>query len=132
MSEGRKREEHSKKVFSIAWARVKYSLRTNNMEEGKQNLRMRKVNHEHKLAVIGFTISIVFMLSFVPFIIVNSIVKATGTDPEQLQGVHLVFHSMFVRSFFLNVFANPIIYGVLNKKFRDSAINLITRKERIS
>ena len=92
------------------------------------NVRMRtnepRMKQEHKLAMIGFVITLGFTVTFVSFVIVDTIVMITRSDPEQFEGNHLVLHSFFMRSFFLNLISHPIIYGVMNTKFRNAVYDI--------
>ena len=100
-------------------------MRTNN--KVRSEARTKANSREHRLAVIGFVVTLVFMLSFVPLVAVDSILLITQVDPEQLQGVHFALHTVFMRSFFFNLISNPVIYGVLNVKFRTAVYDIFRK-----
>ena len=98
----------------------------------KEKSRTKKSNkHESKTAIISLVVMVTFMLSFVPMIVVDSIIYVTQLDPEQLTGAHLVLHSIFIRSVYINTIANPIIYGVMNKKFRNAVYNIFRKTQSL-
>ena len=80
---------------------------------------------EHKTALIGFTVTCIFLLSFIPTLTANTLVALTQSDPEQLPATWLVLHSICMRTAFLSSMSNPIVYGVMNEKFRREVSNLL-------
>ena len=102
------------------------------VEDQRQNMKsisslkmkMTVNKQESKTAIISFVATVTFMLSFVPMAVVDSIISITQSNPEQLTGIHLVLHTIFIRSVFINSIANPIIYGVMNRKFRNAVYNI--------
>ncbi|XP_070184287.1 uncharacterized protein [Littorina saxatilis] len=75
-----------------------------------------------------FAISIVFVVSFLPFFCVV-IARAVHGKAflTSLTDVGVVLISIFIRSSFLSNAANPIIYGLCNKQFRTECRRLVRR-----
>ncbi|XP_071111658.1 nematocin receptor 2-like [Haliotis cracherodii] len=72
----------------------------------------------NKTTTIAFMVTIVFILSFVPYL---SLVIARSTVKDfdyKLDDVSTIFFNIFLRSYFVNSAANPVIYGVMNVRFR--------------
>ncbi|XP_046548868.1 trace amine-associated receptor 4-like [Haliotis rubra] len=79
---------------------------------------MTSQRRTNKTTTIAFMVTIVFILSFVPHL---SLVIARSTVKDfdyKLDDVGTVFFNIFLRSYFVNSAANPIIYGVMNVRFR--------------
>ncbi|XP_041355154.1 orexin receptor type 2-like [Gigantopelta aegis] len=90
---------------------------------------IRKENgHQHKMGTVSlkttrltaifFTVSVAFVISFLPYLIVN-IMKVTKVafDPFRSDTVEIVYN-FCVRSYFINNVINPFIYSILNVNFR--------------
>ncbi len=72
----------------------------------------------NKTTTIAFLVTIVFILSFLPYLCL-SITRALVKDFDyNLNSTGTVFFNIFLRSYFVNSAANPIIYGVMNIRFR--------------
>ncbi|XP_005092271.1 uncharacterized protein LOC101857314 [Aplysia californica] len=73
-----------------------------------------------KSTLMLFAISAVFVLSFVPFLIIMIIRQHVGPlfYPSLSPGAQVVVN-VFSRSYLVNNVANPIVYGMCNKQFRD-------------
>lgn len=71
-----------------------------------------------KATIIAFSVTVVFFLSFVPHLsLITSRIIVKDFD-RTLRGAALVLYNIFLRSYFVNSASNPIIYGVLNMRFR--------------
>ncbi|XP_046375916.1 orexin receptor type 2-like [Haliotis rufescens] len=82
----------------------------------------KKSERRNKTTVIAFLVTVVFVLSFLPHLALmctRAIIKDFDHD---LRGSSLVAFNIFIRSYFVNSVANPIIYGVLNYKFREECV----------
>ena len=80
------------------------------------SLRTRQVT------MMLFIITVVFLLSFLPHLILmiyNSMKPDFMDDPS---AVGVVFYNLCLRSFVINNMANPIIYGFCDKKFRSEIV----------
>ena len=75
-----------------------------------------------------FAISIVFVISFLPFFCVVITRAAQGRAfLAGLSDTGVVLISIFIRSSFLSNAANPIIYGLCNKQFRTECSHILQR-----
>ncbi len=98
--------------------------------EGKvphENSLKKSKSHRSRTTVIAFLVTVVFVFSFVPHLILmvtRAIVKDFDYD---LRGASLVAFNIFIRSYFINSVANPIIYGALNYKFREECVWLFKK-----
>ena len=71
-----------------------------------------------KATTIAMSVTVVFFLSFLPHLsLITARIVHTDFD-KSLRGAALVFYNIFLRSYFINSVANPIIYGVQNARFR--------------
>ncbi|XP_046567839.1 rhodopsin, GQ-coupled-like [Haliotis rubra] len=80
-----------------------------------------------RTTVIAFLVTFVFILSFVPhlcLIISRTILKDFD---HHLHGAKLVLYNLFIRSYFVNSVANPIIYGAMNYHFRRECVKAVKR-----
>lgn len=84
----------------------------------------RSRNITSKTTTIAFVVTLVFILSYLPHIILQ-VVKFAHDSPGQ-EGAELVVSNLLIRSYFINSVANPIIYGVLNVQFRKQVSLLIS------
>ncbi|ESO89172.1 hypothetical protein LOTGIDRAFT_229072 [Lottia gigantea] len=76
------------------------------------------LGRENKTTVIACLITTVFVLSYLPYLgLVFAAIFNKDFD-HQLKGSNLAAFNLFIRSYFVNSAANPIIYGVLNYRFR--------------
>ncbi|KAH3711269.1 cholecystokinin receptor-like [Dreissena polymorpha] len=70
-------------------------------------------------SVIMLTITGLFVLSFLPFLVLSIWRAVNGEyEPDVLSDAKLVAFQFGLRSYFLNSALNPFVYGVLNSKFR--------------
>ncbi|XP_071098586.1 orexin receptor type 2-like [Haliotis cracherodii] len=80
-----------------------------------------------RTTVIAFLVTFVFILSFVPhlcLIIARTVLKDFD---HHLNGPKLVLYNLFIRSYFVNSVANPIIYGAMNYQFRRECVKAVKR-----
>ncbi|CAL1542913.1 unnamed protein product [Lymnaea stagnalis] len=81
-----------------------------------------------KTTAIAFWITLVFILSFLPYLSLTVLKLLIQGFDYSLDGAALVFFNIALRSYFMNSVSNPIIYGVMNVKFRGEVKRLITRR----
>ena len=96
-------------------------------KESTKGETTRKRRVKDKTTIIGFVVTLVFVMSFLPFL---SLVGARSFFKDfdyNLKGAAMVAFNVFIRSYFVNSAANPIIYGVLNVRFREESIRLFKR-----
>ncbi|XP_050390115.1 5-hydroxytryptamine receptor [Patella vulgata] len=76
-----------------------------------------KLGEENRTTVIVFLVTIVFVLSYLPYLAMTfSSIFNKGFD-HHLRGSSLAAYNLFLRSYFVNSAVNPIIYGFLNPQF---------------
>lgn len=72
-----------------------------------------------KFTMITVCISIAFILSFLPYLILATLsTLSTEHEANYLSKSELVVCQIFVRSFLFNSVCNPFIYGLLNTEFK--------------
>ncbi|ESO98549.1 hypothetical protein LOTGIDRAFT_239028 [Lottia gigantea] len=77
--------------------------------------------------VMLFAITVMYVLSFLPFLIVVTIRTAIGEDfYQQLSPHREILVNIFVRSYLINNCANPIVYGLCNSQFRKEVKKVFT------
>ncbi|XP_013096920.2 uncharacterized protein LOC106080142 isoform X1 [Biomphalaria glabrata] len=70
------------------------------------------------------TVSLVFVLGSFPFLALNFYKTSSPKSFAALEGLPLGAYHLFVRSYFLNSALNPIVYSLLDKKFRKECRNI--------
>ncbi|XP_046580947.1 D(2) dopamine receptor-like [Haliotis rubra] len=81
----------------------------------------------HKTLFMLFLITLVFVLSFLPYLCLMASQTASKETFAGIQGTGTVLYSLFLRSYFINSVSNPIIYGFCNLYFRRE-VRLLWRK----
>ncbi|XP_046377418.2 G-protein coupled receptor 84-like [Haliotis rufescens] len=72
-----------------------------------------------KTTVMLFAITMVYILSFLPFLIIGIIRLRIGAKfYPNLSGPEEVAVNLFLRSYLVNNCANPVVYGLCNSQFR--------------
>ncbi|KAK6167673.1 hypothetical protein SNE40_021644 [Patella caerulea] len=72
-----------------------------------------------------FAITVVYVLSFVPFLIITTIRTHVGSSfYPKLSIQEQVVVNIFIRSYLINNCANPIVYGFCNSQFRNECKKL--------
>ncbi|XP_067664545.1 G-protein coupled receptor 84-like [Haliotis asinina] len=78
-----------------------------------------------KTTVMLFAITMVYILSFLPFLIIGIIRLQIGARfYKNLSGPEEVAVNIFLRSYLVNNCANPIVYGLCNSQFRKEFTDL--------
>ena len=89
--------------------------------KGKAAIKRLK---SQKATRIAMSVTLVFFLSFLPHLsLITARLVHTDFD-RSLRGAALVMYNIFLRSYFINSVANPIIYGVQNVRFRAECYRL--------
>ncbi|XP_076439564.1 neuromedin-U receptor 1-like [Babylonia areolata] len=81
-------------------------------------VKIRKSLRANKLTVIAFAVTLVFVLSYLPHLVLittRSVIE--GFDYQQT-GAKLWLYNLFLRSFFVNSVANVFVYSAMNNEFR--------------
>lgn len=86
--------------------------------------RVRKALRATRTTIIAFTITIGFILSYLPHLILI-ILRSVKTDFEHhFDDVSLIFYNIFIRSYFANNVINVFVYGTMNLEFRTQILNV--------
>ncbi|BFZ10985.1 hypothetical protein BsWGS_14024 [Bradybaena similaris] len=86
--------------------------------------RVRKALRATRTTIIAFTITIGFILSYLPHLILI-ILRSVKTDFEHhFDDVSLIFYNIFIRSYFANNVINIFVYGTMNLEFRTQILNV--------
>lgn len=80
-----------------------------------------------KTTRILFCVSVAFVLSFLPYVIVKIVQAATKNFDASQSVAALLAYNFATRSFVINAAVNPIIYSYLNESFRDECKGFIHR-----
>ncbi|XP_033753362.1 tyramine receptor 1-like [Pecten maximus] len=73
-----------------------------------------------KITRISFTISLVFILSYLPHLVLSLMTAVKGGFVAKPGPIVSALLPIVTRSIFINNVANPLIYGFLDPKFRES------------
>ncbi|XP_046547398.1 orexin/Hypocretin receptor type 1-like [Haliotis rubra] len=82
------------------------------IQKGAQDSRSKKTTF------MLFLITMVFVLSFLPHLILKGVQAAKKTFLGDASTAALIFYNIFVRSYFLNSISNAFIYGFCSPRFR--------------
>ncbi|XP_076437549.1 uncharacterized protein LOC143276786 [Babylonia areolata] len=81
-----------------------------------------------KATLVAFAVTVTFVLSFLPYLTLMVVRSVKRNFDHSLSGsAELNAYNIFVRSFFVNCGANPVIYGVINARFRRECVALMDR-----
>ena len=144
-------EEHSKYVNAIEntphnnirnsakRARVKYILvrgSTTHNSSGRTKCSNYLTIRIGKSTFMLFLITVVYIVSFLPFYILAIIRQSNALFVHQMSRASLMTYQVFLRSYLLSSAINPIIYSFCNAQFRGNFVNifkiLFTRKSSLS
>ncbi|KAL3880381.1 hypothetical protein ACJMK2_032625 [Sinanodonta woodiana] len=81
----------------------------------------------HRVAKMLFVVTAVFFCSYIPYFCLIITVYANNNLKDDWSKMGEAFFELFWRSFLINSFANPIIYGFMDKKFRDECNTLLNK-----
>uniref|UniRef100_A0A2C9LYL0 G-protein coupled receptors family 1 profile domain-containing protein n=1 Tax=Biomphalaria glabrata TaxID=6526 RepID=A0A2C9LYL0_BIOGL len=80
-----------------------------------------------KTSLMLFTVTLVFIIGFLPFLGLNVFMAIDAERAAALEGVTLALYQLFLSSYLLNSFANPIVYSLLDRRFRMECWKLLKR-----
>lgn len=78
-----------------------------------------------KVTMMLFIITLVFILSFIPHLVIIIWITLRPTVIDDLSPPSIIVYNIFLRSFVINNMANPIIYGFVDRKFRAECKELV-------
>ncbi|CAC5373224.1 unnamed protein product [Mytilus coruscus] len=86
----------------------------------------RSTIHSHKMTKIAITVSAVFAFSYLPLYLNEWATK--GLDEKKLGLFTFSLLKIVQRSYLINHVANPFIYAIFDKRFRQQTANILTCK----
>ncbi|XP_050403605.1 cholecystokinin receptor [Patella vulgata] len=101
----------------------KSSLRSIN----KITKKMPDDNRTRKITMMLFLISLVFLLSFMPHLILKAIQALNKGFAQSTTLAAVILYNIFVRSFLINSVSNAFIYGFCSPRFRKECKDLFKR-----
>ncbi|XP_060581597.1 octopamine receptor beta-2R-like [Ruditapes philippinarum] len=93
------------------------------------SLKRETVSHRiraGRTTMMLFSVTIAYVLSFIPFVAIVSIRTVKPGLYDDLPGAQKAVWNLFLRSYVINCAVNPILYGFFNKDFRKKMIGLFT------
>lgn len=90
----------------------------------KQSSRQQKA---HKTAYIMFLISIAFIISYLPLLVILLTRSINTSFVPGLSAEERAAYKFFLRSYYLSCTLNPIIYGIWDARFRKAFRKLLRR-----
>ena len=89
--------------------------------------RAKKEKNTRKITLMMMTITIVFIVTYLPFIAMSIIDSLIEDFWEDLYTHESVLYDLLLRLYLLNNVANPLIYGFWDDRFRREVIRLIRK-----
>lgn len=105
------------------------SIRTvDNRQQARMSRKFStiKAKPTRKNTVMMRVVTIAFMMSFTPFLIILIIRYTNSSYYEGLDKPGKIAYSVFIRTYFINSMVNPFIYGFMNMRFREHVKTLLT------
>ncbi|BFZ11056.1 hypothetical protein BsWGS_14095 [Bradybaena similaris] len=85
----------------------------------------RPSRQNDKTTLVAFSISTVFVVSFLPYLALMFVRAFLKDFDYNLQGGSLCVYNIFLRFYLLNSAANPLLYGLLNERFRQECKTIL-------
>ena len=73
---------------------------------------------KERVTKIAFAISVLLILSFLPYFVIAALWKEEGDIIDESLSVTSSILAIFTRSVYMNSVGNPFVYGLLDKRFR--------------
>ncbi|KAL3880382.1 hypothetical protein ACJMK2_032626 [Sinanodonta woodiana] len=93
----------------------------------KNSAKFKRTVKPQRVAKMLFVVTAVFIVSYIPYFSLIITVYANKNFKEDWSKTGEALFELFWRSFLINSFANPIIYGFMDKKFRVECKALLYR-----
>lgn len=100
------------------------SIQTDASNGTVKRTQFLKQARARKTAFLMFVITLAFILSFLPHLVLMILRQVMGNFVQNLSDNNLAVYKFFLRSYFLNCAINPIIYSVCDSRFRASCKNV--------
>lgn len=98
---------------------------TSKSSAGSSIGKPRNSRNTIRVTFMLFAVSIIFVLAFVPHLVLMIITVQFEGFLESLNETEVIFYQVFLRIFIINNIANPIIYFIFDAKFRHACKALI-------
>ena len=85
---------------------------------------MKERTNVKRSNAVFVSITIVFVLSYLPFLLLEVLKQVGVIKDDLIHGPEQSIFELFTKSIYLNNVINPIIYGILNPKYRRETKNL--------
>ncbi|XP_060569516.1 orexin receptor type 2-like [Ruditapes philippinarum] len=92
-----------------------------------RNERKDKENNTRKITLMMMTITIVFIISYLPFMIISVMDNLDETFWDRLTESKAIIFDLLLRIYLINNAANPIIYSFWDFRFRKETAILISK-----
>ena len=86
-----------------------------------------KEKHTRKITLMMLTITVVFAISYLPFIIISILTAMLEDYWEDMSQVESVLNDLILRIYLVNNAVNPIIYSFWDLRFRRECLSLFLR-----
>uniref|UniRef100_A0A2C9K3R8 G-protein coupled receptors family 1 profile domain-containing protein n=1 Tax=Biomphalaria glabrata TaxID=6526 RepID=A0A2C9K3R8_BIOGL len=96
------------------------------VEETNLNRTTKRRSIFGRTSWMMITVSLVFIIALIPFLGLNFYKTAAPESYASLKGISLALYQLFSRSYLLNSAVNPIVYSLLDRKFRKECFKLLT------
>ncbi|XP_071141444.1 muscarinic acetylcholine receptor M4-like [Mytilus edulis] len=87
----------------------------------------RKQRRTLRITTMLFIITLIFVISFLPYLIIEVISNTDETYWNTMETWELVISSLLYRTYFINNMVNPIVYWCLDQKFKKEVVKFFTR-----
>ncbi|XP_045182150.2 probable G-protein coupled receptor 101 [Mercenaria mercenaria] len=83
-----------------------------------------------KTAFLMFVVTLGFIVSFVPHLLLMLIRQIKGDFADKLSDTDKAVYKFFLRSYFLNCAINPVIYSILDSRFKSACKDMLKHFKR--
>lgn len=97
---------------------------SNTMIRHSKSTSKKEAKYTKKITLMMFTITVVFVISYLPFIVISIVHATDDMFWILLSDESAVFVDFLLRFYLVNNAANPIIYSFWDRKFRKEVIRL--------
>lgn len=112
---------------TAAEKRAKYSRKRSMSVQSEEVRRARMI----KITVMLFVVTLLFMLSFIPYCVIVIIRYINPTYYFTLSYTGKAVYQFVLRSYLLSMSMNPIIYSFMSQKFREECRNCFLKMIRV-
>lgn len=103
------------------------SAHTNSSHGTLKKTQFLKQARARKTAFLMFVITLGFILSFLPHLLLMLVRQIKGDFVDDMSDTNRAVYKFFLRSYFLNSAINPVIYSVCDTRFKSACANIFGR-----